>query len=202
MSTPHVLYGMALYAALVLITPGPTNALLLSAGLKAGFRNSWHLVMAEAAGYGVAIPLWGFFLVSFAAARPWLYDVVKAVSAFYILYLAATLWKSAHRQNTPSSLIGFGGMFAVTAINPKSPLFACAVFPPQAFKSLPYFGATMTIFIPLVVLCGAAWIALGSVITSKPKWAMRAAILLRTASLALVLFSGTLLFSILKQVTD
>jgi threonine/homoserine/homoserine lactone efflux protein len=93
-------------------------------------------------------------------------------------------------------------MFAVTAINPKSPLFACAVFPPQAFKSLPYFGVTMAVFIPLVVLCGAAWIELGSVITSKPKWAMRAAILLRAASLALVLFSGTLLFSIVKHVAD
>ena len=198
MPTLHALLVMALYVSLVLITPGPTNTLLLSSGLKAGFRDSWHLVLVSVFGYGVAISLWGFFLAAFAATQPWLYDVVKAVSSVYILYLAGTLWKSA-RPQTPSGLIGWRAMFMATLINPKSPLFACAIFPPPAFNSLPYWGLTMAVFAVLAVLFGSAWMGLGSVLTSKPSWAVRSAMVLRAASVALVFFSGTLMFSVLEH---
>ena len=198
MPTLHALLVMALYASLVLISPGPTNTLLLSAGLRAGFRNAWPLVLVEVLGYCVAISLWGGFLASFAATRPWLYDVVKAVSSVYILYLASTLWKIASPQ-TPSGMISWRAMLLATVINPKSPLFACAIFPPQAFTSLPYWCLAMAVFVVPAVLSGSAWIGLGSVLTSKPSWAARSVTMLRAASVALVFFSGTLMFSLLEN---
>ncbi|CDL84551.1 hypothetical protein XCR1_1960014 [Xenorhabdus cabanillasii JM26] len=52
---------MAFYIALVLIIPGPTNTLLLSAGLQKGLSKSFHLILAEAIGYTTAIVIWFFF---------------------------------------------------------------------------------------------------------------------------------------------
>lgn len=39
----------------ILLTPGPTNTLLASSGIHAGFRKSFYLIPAEALGYLLAI---------------------------------------------------------------------------------------------------------------------------------------------------
>ncbi|GAB2890452.1 LysE family translocator [Paraburkholderia jirisanensis] len=194
-----VLLKMALYVSLVLITPGPTNTLLLSSGMKAGFRGSWHLVIAEALGYFIAISLWGFFLVSFATTRPWLYDLVKLASSAYILYLATLLWKSPKLQQIDKGPISFRDMMVATMMNPKALLFASAIFPAKAFTSLPYFGLAMTIFFALVAPLGSGWAALGGAVTSQKSWAAHSSVLLRAASVVLLMFSGTLAFSVLNR---
>jgi len=66
--------AIALLAAgivVVLITPGPTNTLLASAGLRQGIRRSLPLIAAELGGYLVSISVWGRFLAQAAHAFPW-----------------------------------------------------------------------------------------------------------------------------------
>ncbi len=199
MPTSHVMLAMALYVALVLITPGPTNTLLLSSGIRVGLRGSWHLLIAEALGYGFAISLWGFFLTAFAAARPWLYDVVKLTSSAYICYLAVLLWKSPKLQSAETRSISFRDMFIATTTNPKSLLFASAIFPPQAFGSLPFYVFSMALFVALVAVIGSGWLTLGGVLTTRRSWAAHTSTLIRGASVVLLMFSATLVFSVLNR---
>lgn len=177
MPTSHVMFAMAL----VLITPGPTNTLLLSSGIRVGLRGSWHLLIAEALGYGFAISLWGFFLTAFAATRPWLYDAVKLTSSAYICYLAILLWKSPRLQSDETRSISFRDMFIATTMNPKSLLFASAIFPPQAFRSLPFYVLSMALFAALVAVIGSGWLTLGGVLTTPRSWAAQ---FRRTSSLS------------------
>jgi threonine/homoserine/homoserine lactone efflux protein len=199
MPTSHVMFAMALYVSLVLITPGPTNTLLLSSGIRAGLRGSWHLLIAEALGYGVAISLWGFFLTAFAATRPWLYDAVKLTSSAYICYLAVLLWKSPKLQSDDTRSISFRDMFIATTMNPKSLLFASAIFPSQAFTSLQFYVLSMALFAALVAVIGSGWLTLGGALTTRRSWAVHTSTLIRGASVVLLMFSATLVFSVLNR---
>jgi threonine/homoserine/homoserine lactone efflux protein len=192
MPTLQVMLKMALYVSLILATPGPTNTLLLSSGIKVGFRRSSPLLVAEASGYGFAISLWGFFLATFAATRPWLYDALKLGSSAYIFYLALQLWKSPHFEDIQSGTIGFRDMFVATTMNPKALLFATAIFPPQAFVLVPFFTA-------LAVTIGSMWLTLGGALTARRSLATHTGTLLRGASVVLLMFAGTLAFSVLNR---
>lgn len=48
----------------ILLTPGPTNTLLASAGIQAGVKQSLKLIPAEVMGYLIAITSWGAFCLS------------------------------------------------------------------------------------------------------------------------------------------
>ena len=76
----------------ILLTPGPTNTLLASAGIQAGVKQSLKLIPAEVMGYLIAITSWGVLLESFSHFIPWLPALLKLISATFILYLAFKLW--------------------------------------------------------------------------------------------------------------
>ncbi|WP_234487123.1 LysE family translocator [Paraburkholderia aspalathi] len=191
---------MSFYVSLVLIVPGPTNTLLLSSGLKVGLRGTWRLVIAEALGYVVAISLWGFFLCSFAASRPWLFDAVKLTSSVYIFCLALKMWtKSRLLQELEVNLVNFRDLFVATLMNPKALLFASSLFPLEAFQSTGYFAWAVVAFLIVLAPIGVGWSCLGGLLTSQRSWAAYTSTLLRGASLVLLMFSGTLMYSILKR---
>ncbi|WP_175959425.1 LysE family translocator [Burkholderia pyrrocinia] len=199
MPTLHAILEMALYISLVLVTPGPTNTLLLSSGIKVGFQQSWRLLVAEATGYAFAISLWGFFVAAFAATRPWLYDALKLGSSAYIFYLALLLWKSPHFDEMQLSPIGFRDMFVATTLNPKSLLFATAIFPKQAFASVPFYLYAISVFTALAVTIGSMWLTIGGLLKARRSMVVYTATLLRAASVVLLMFSGTLVFSVLNR---
>jgi len=60
---------LAVGIIVVLITPGPTNTLLASAGLRQGLQRSLPLIAAELAGYLASISVWGRFLAQAAHAH-------------------------------------------------------------------------------------------------------------------------------------
>jgi len=195
----QVLLQMALYASMILVAPGPTNTLLLSSGIDNGFRSSWYLVIAETLGYVIAISIWGSFLVSLATANPWLLDVVRLFCSAYIFYLATRLWKSTNFGKNLNKPIGFRDLFIATMLNPKALLFASAIFPPLAFVSLEFFCLSMLVFIAMTLSIGSGWLAMGGILRSNRSWGVHTPKLMRGASLVLVMFSGTLMFSVLSR---
>lgn len=72
----------------ILLTPGPTNTLLASSGIHAGFKKSFRLIPAEALGYVAAISFWGLLIGKIALYVPSLPHILKLFSAGYILFLA------------------------------------------------------------------------------------------------------------------
>lgn len=200
MPTLDALLKMSFYISLVLIMPGPTNTLLLAAGLKAGIRVTWPLVVAEALGYVVAISLWGFFLSSIARKSPWIYSGVKLLSSAFIFYLAVEMWaKGSKLQQHASGPVSFKNLFVATLMNPKALLFASTIFPLAAFQSAGYFAHAIAAFLLVLLPVGVGWSSLGGLITSNRRWASRAFALLRCASVVLLMFSGTLAYSALNR---
>lgn len=198
MPIQNALLTMSFYVALVLIVPGPTNTLLLSSGLKVGFRGTLPLVGAEALGYVTAIAFWGFFLFSFASSRPWLMDTIKLLCSAYILWLAIKMWiKSKSLQTSTARPVSFRDLYIATLMNPKALLFASTLFPLDAFKSGEYFMWAVIVFLIVLAPIGMGWSCLGGLLTSQRSWAAHTSTFLRCASLVLVMFSGSLAYSIL-----
>lgn len=196
----EALLKMAFYVALVLIVPGPTNTLLLSSGLKVGWRGSLPLVVAEALGYMVAISAWGMVVLSFAATRPWLMDAIKLVSSAYILWLALKMWTRSRALHTGDGRpVGFRDVFLTTLMNPKALLFASTMFPLEAFQSLAYLWHALLVFAAVSAPIGIGWSGLGGLLTSQRSWAVHTSTFLRLASLVLLTFSGSLAYSVLAH---
>ncbi len=168
--------------------------------MKVGLRGTWPLVIADALGYAVAISVWGFFLCAFAAGRPWLYDVVKLASSVYIFCLALKMWTHSRvLQDVSIAPASFRDVFVATLMNPKALLFSSAVFPLEAFRSAHYFAWALLVFLVVLAPIGVGWSCLGVLLTSQRAWAARTSTLLRGASLVLLMFSGTLMYSIVKR---
>jgi threonine/homoserine/homoserine lactone efflux protein len=196
----EALLWMAFYVSLVLIVPGPTNTLLLSSGLKVGWRGTLPLVVAEALGYALAISLWGVALLSFAQTRPWLMDAVKLLSAAYILWLAFKMWGKSRTLHTETGRpVSFRDVFIATLMNPKALLFASTMFPLEAFRSAEYLLQALLVFVIVVGPIGIAWSHLGGLITAQRSWARHTSTFLRLASLVLLTFSGSLAWSVLNH---
>ena len=97
-------------------------------------RRSARLIPAEVLGYIIAITVWGTLIDTVSATLPILPTLLKLLSAFYIIFLAVKLWKTANVQldlNQPA--IRPRELFVATLLNPKALLFASAIFPVAAW---------------------------------------------------------------------
>ncbi|MDU6101368.1 MAG: LysE family transporter [Acinetobacter sp.] len=182
----------------ILLTPGPTNTLLASAGIQAGVKQSLKLIPAEVMGYLIAITSWGVLLESVSHFIPWLPALLKLISATFILYLAFKLWiTSTNDIKLDSPLITPKALFVATLLNPKALLFASAIFPAVAWKSQDIYLAHMSAFVGLILPIALFWISVGAMLaTNKVKWLSQSK-LQRTASVVLISFSIPISYSAL-----
>ena len=180
----------------ILLTPGPTNTLLASAGIQAGVKQSLKLIPAEVMGYLIAITSWGVLLESVSHFIPWLPALLKLISATFILYLAFKLWiTSTNDIKLDSPLITPKALFVATLLNPKALLFASAIFPHAAWEVLHVYFVHIAIFLSLITPIAFLWIAFGTVlISNKIAW-LNQRNLQRTASCILTFFAMPLAFS-------
>ncbi len=87
-----------LLASLALLaTPGPTNALLATAGAVRGFRGALPAVPAAIAGYGVAIGLLVGLAGPAVAASPLVAAGLKAAAGLYLIRASLKLWRDGAR---------------------------------------------------------------------------------------------------------
>jgi threonine/homoserine/homoserine lactone efflux protein len=198
--TLSAMLKMSFYAALVLLVPGPTNTLLLSAGLRLNLRGACRLVAAEASGYVTAITVWGLFLWSLAAQYPWIVGCVKLLSATFIFYLAVKMWfKGAAFDAADAAPLGFRGLFLATLMNPKALLFSSAIFPESAFRSLEIFLLSTGVFLITLIPIGLLWSRSGRLLLMNRAEGRLASIVLRCSSLVLLMFAATLAGSVLNR---
>ncbi len=123
------LFVLAMIA--VLMIPGPTNALLASSAHQQGLAKTSLLVPAELFGYFYAINLWALLIHLSTPTWPYLIDLLHALSAVYVFWLAFHLWKSSHleKHNQRFTSIRPKQLFFSTLKNPKAVLFAAGIFP-------------------------------------------------------------------------
>ena len=160
------LLGLAGFALVGSITPGPNNSLLLASGSRFGFRRTAPHVAGTAVGMGALVfaVAGGVGLVLLAV--PGIDLALKVVGSAYLLYLAARILGSRGAGATvaarPLGLLGgVGFQFA----NPKGWLFALAAagtFLPPGLT--PLAGAVAVAATCAVVILGTAavWAAGGA----------------------------------------
>lgn len=153
-------------AIALLATPGPTNTLLATAGATQGIRASLPLLLAEAAGYTLAILILRTLVGPLIAAEPVLAQALSALVCLYLIYLAWKLWRTSTLPvASAASRIGFGNVFVTTLLNPKAIVFAFTLLPAGSEEGslAPWVAATVA----LIVVCGGAWITLGAALMTK-----------------------------------
>ncbi|SAK82294.1 LysE family protein [Caballeronia glebae] len=183
---------------IILITPGPTNTLLATAGLRRGIRRATPLMAAELAGYFIAISVWGYLVTHAAGFLTWLPTFMRIVCSVYIAYLAVAMWRTAVSLPTSAQrAVGMRALFVTTLLNPKAMLFASAIFPASAFGDSIVYVRTMSIFAAALIPIGFLWITFGAALgTGRLAWLSPERVQ-RGASIVLATFSIALAWTTL-----
>lgn len=192
--------SFAVFAASQVGTPGPANMALLTTGASYGFRAALPFVAGVVLGKQLVIWPVGFGIMGLASVAPWIFEVLKYVSAAYIIWLA---WKVIHlRLSTAgpaSTTPGFIAGLIVHPLNPKAWAMIIAGFtsfvtpntdPLIATASIGgILMATQLFFHPLWALAGDR-IARSLAGTAAEPYLMYSLAFLTVASVLFVLFGG------------
>lgn len=139
----------------LLLTPGPTNTLMLLAGAERGILRALRLVPVEIAAYLAVIVSLALLSHALAAGMGWLRPVIATAAGAWVLYLAWSMWRAAPAAAGEATVTA-ERLAMTTLLNPKG-LVMGLVLLPAAGPTLPAFG--------LLVLCIAAvagfWAFLG-----------------------------------------
>jgi threonine/homoserine/homoserine lactone efflux protein len=146
---------LSLALVVLLLTPGPTNTLMLIAGAERGWRRALVLIPVEVAAYlAVIVPL-AAMAEELAGRMGMLRPVVAGIAALWVLYLAWSMWRvdviTGQREGVTARRLAL-----TTVLNPKGVIMGLVL--------LPAAGATLAGFAVLVVIiCVVAgfWAALG-----------------------------------------
>lgn len=151
MPTPEL--GLAILV--LLLTPGPTNTLMLLSGADRGFAATLRLIPLELCAYlCTVIPL----VLLAQGAAPFLDTLRPAIATLagaWVLLLAMRLWRSPVRS-VDSPLVTGRQVATTTLLNPKALIFGLVLLP----DANPVAG--LALFSSLVVLAAVFWTALGS----------------------------------------
>ncbi len=92
------IYAIMLFSSLILVVPGPSNTLLLSAGFHFGSLRAAPFILLEALGYSLSISAWGWVLARLSESNPWIISLTKALCALYVALLAVKTWNASIRS--------------------------------------------------------------------------------------------------------
>ncbi len=156
----------------LLLTPGPTNSLMLLAGAERGLAAALRLIPAELAGYLMTVVPLTLIGQRVLATWPGLALAVALAAAVWVAVLAVRLWRlpavAAH------SSVSAGALFLTTALNPKALIFGLVLLP-----SPDRLAGNVTLFAALVVAVAILWAGLGAALRGQGLRQPRALFVLR-----------------------
>ncbi|OYU19918.1 MAG: hypothetical protein CFE34_02790 [Rhodobacteraceae bacterium PARR1] len=174
----------------LLVTPGPTNTLLLIGGSERGLVRALRLIPSEIAGYlSTVLPL-ALAGNALLDSLPGLRAAVALVAGVWVAYLAVKLWRLPVQGLRQASVTG-RTVFTTTLLNPKALIFGLVLLPDPDHLAL-----NIGIFVAQILVVAAGWAALGAVIGHGAKgqqgrdWMP---LLRRAAAVWLVFISVTLI---------
>jgi threonine/homoserine/homoserine lactone efflux protein len=163
--TYELLTGLAVFALVTSLTPGPNNLMLMASGANFGFRLTIPHMLGVSLGFTFMALMIGMGLAQLFQLYPLSYTLLKWVSVFYLLFLA---WKiaTAATPGTKGSASGrpFTFMQAVLFqwVNPKAwtmALTAISVYSPS--HSLASVTAVALVFGAINLPTVSCWTILG-----------------------------------------
>lgn len=152
---------LSLAIFVLLVTPGPTNTLLMLGGSERGFLPALRLIPAELLGYlATVIPLalaGSHVLDALPALRP----AVALVAAVWVAWLALRLWRlPAAGDDAPA--VTPRTVLVTTLLNPKALLFGLVLLPSPTHLVL-----NLSVFATQIVLVAAGWAGLGACLAAR-----------------------------------
>jgi threonine/homoserine/homoserine lactone efflux protein len=159
------LLGLAGFAFVVSITPGPNNALLWASGIRFGFRRTARHVVGTAVGMGALILAVAAGIGVLLRAVPGAELALKLLGSAYLLCLAVRIASSQGGDRTDVARpLGVLGGAAFQFANPKAWLFALAAVGTFATGLPPVAAALAVAATSAVVILGTAsvWAAGGA----------------------------------------
>src|SRR5215510_2576490 len=90
----HTWIAFVLAAEALLITPGPTDMVVVSYALSQGRRSAWASVPGVTLGDTTALILSLFGLGAVLMASAELFEVIKIAGALYLVYLGIKSWRA------------------------------------------------------------------------------------------------------------
>ncbi|MGY4305640.1 threonine/homoserine/homoserine lactone efflux protein [Bradyrhizobium sp. USDA 4369] len=185
------LLTFVLSTAALLATPGPTNTLLATAGASRGARASAHLLLAELAGYLLAILLLRVVLGPVLATAPLGGHALRVVVVLYLLHLAASLWRHGGAGHSDAAAVTLRRVFITTLFNPKAIIFAFTLLPaPGAGIELLPFAVALGCS---TIMVGGGWLVLGATLRRGLGQVMPATLGYRCSAAALALLACVIL---------
>lgn len=161
----ELLTGLAIFALVSSITPGPNNLMLMASGANFGFRRTLPHMLGVALGFALMVILVGIGLVGLFDAYPVSYLALKVLSVAYLLYLAYRIAAAAPPAGN-SSETGKPFTFTQAAlfqwVNPKAwtmALTAISVYSPS--QSLGAIALIAAIFGAINLPSVSLWTVLG-----------------------------------------
>src|SRR5574343_431988 len=145
---------LALAILLLLLTPGPTNTLMMLSAAERGMSASLRLIPVELAAYlSTVVPL-ALFSHAAAAQMAALRPAVAILAGLWVLSLAVRLWNPPKRGAGETSVTP-ARLFVTTLLNPKALIFGLVLLPSAA----PVQG--FAVFSALVVVVALVWAGIG-----------------------------------------
>lgn len=121
--TPDLLFALAGFALVTVITPGPNNLMLMTSGANFGFRRSIPHMLGVGLGFPMMIVLVGLGVMQVFDLWPLSYIILKVLSVLYMLYLAWKIANTAPPTGTPAATgtpLTFLQATAFQWVNPKA----------------------------------------------------------------------------------
>ena len=192
-----------------MVSPGPNILLVSQLAASRGRKAAWVAGLGVAFGAGVWASCAVLGIHALFLAFPNLRLTLQMVGAFYLLYVAARLWRSG-TPSIESSIrkrglwVAFRAGALTNLTNPKAALFFGSIFAasfPAQPKAALQLGA-----IAVVVLSAIAWYTLLAVIFSRSvvvqNYARASVLLGRLASVCFGIISVGMLYKTVREATS
>lgn len=181
-------FELTIALLLLLLTPGPTNSLMLVAGAERGLTGAVRLIPAELAGYLLTVAPLALAGAALLADHEGLRTGLTLAAAVWVAVLAAKLWRVPGEAGTGPA-VDARALFVTTALNPKALIFGLVLLP-----SPDRLAENLLLFAGLVALVAVLWAGIGAVIRAGGTHQPRALFVLRRlASVWLALISVALI---------
>lgn len=174
------LLGLALFAFVASITPGPNNLMLMSSGVNFGLRKTLPHLSGVSLGFMLLTALVGVGALQFLFETLWLFTGLKVVCAGYLLYLAFQIARASELSKSgekKGKAFSFWQAVLFQWVNPKAwtmAISSISLFAPD--NSLSSIAAVVLIFGAINLPCITAWTLLG---TKLQRWLSSPSVLRR-----------------------
>jgi len=158
-----------LYCSLMIITPGPTNIMILTTVHNYGVKKAFEFSVGALFAFFVLLSISVIFNSILMNYLPNIIVVLQIIGAIYMLYLAYQIFKINNTSKKENQFSSFKTGFLMQFVNPKPVLFTLTVFPSFI---LPYYTSFwhLTLFVLLITIIAcvafSSWILFGKVLKS------------------------------------